>query len=204
MNVCTKNKAQAVFYEYALIVLVGMFALVTVALLFFSLQNRAIENDIRASLTQLAIQTSDSIVRLYDTSKDSKVSPSTNSSVLISTMDLRLPTDVSNRNYRIQIVSANSIWTQVTLVQSDGSNITTTNGSLIETTSAAKVVAETLQDPKVTLEHVIPNIAANIQGFSENGLHDKLKYYRVNFNGTVTDTIVLGDSTLWIDLRTVS
>ncbi len=181
-----------------------MFVLVSISLLFFSLQNTAIKNNIRDSLTQLAVQTSDGIVRLHDTSKDSKASPTTNSSILISNLDLKFPVAVSNRNYRIRLISPASIWTQVTSINADGTNITTTNGSLIETTSAAKVVAESLQAPLVTVEYVIPNIAIGVQGFSENGLHDELKYYRINFNGTVTDKIVLGNSTLLIDLRTVS
>lgn len=181
-----------------------MFVLVSISLLFFSLQNTAIENNIRGSLTQLAVQTSDGIIRLHDTSKDSKVSPTTNSSVLISTLDMNFPVDVGKRNYRIRIISASSIWAQVTSINADGTNITTTSGSLIETTSVAKVIAESLQEPLVKVEYDIPNIGVSIQGFSENGLYDELKYYRINFNGTVTDKIVLGNSTLLIDLRTVS
>ncbi len=181
-----------------------MFVLISVSAMFISLQNAAIEKNIRASLTQLAIQTSDSIVRLYDTSKDSRASPSTNSSVLLSTMDLNFPSDVSNRNYRIELVSANGIWSQIDSINIGGVNITATNGSLIETTFAAKVVAESLQSPLVKVEYVIPNIPVTLQGFSENGMQNNLKYYRVNFNGTITDRIVLGNISSLIDLRVVS
>lgn len=199
-----KTKAQSSFYEYIIIILIGMFVLISISAMFISLQNAAIEKNIRTSLTQLAIQTSDSIVKLYDTSKDSRASPSTNSSVQLSAMDLNFPSDVSNRNYRIELVSANGIWSQTGSVNVGGVNITATNGSLIETTFAAKIVAESLQSPLVKVEYVIPNIPVVLQGFSENGMQNNLKYYRINFNGTVTDRIVLGNSSSLIDLRVVS
>ena len=181
-----------------------MFILIAVSALVFSLQNSALENSIRASLTQLAIQTSDSIVRLYDTSKDSKFSPTTNSTVLLSVLDLKLPNDVGKRTYSIELISANSIWSQVTSVSADQTNLTATNGSVIETPSYSRIIAKTLQPPLVTIEYVIPNIPVVLQGSSENGFFDELRYYRVNFNGNVTDRIALGNNTLLIDLQVVS
>lgn len=193
------TKGQAPFISHTLMILIGIFIIVSVSTLVTAFYLTALRNEIREGLRQMSVQTSDNIVRLYETSKSSGASPKNYTSILLGEVDLSLPDSVSKRNYEMSLVSPSQLWTQIQVFTSEGQNLTA-----ITDTSGAKIMAQTTQIPKVKVEYDIPNIGINVFGKIENGKDDKLRYYRYNLNGTVYDAIVLGKADLLLTLTNVS
>ncbi|MDI6798501.1 MAG: hypothetical protein QMD12_00680 [Candidatus Aenigmarchaeota archaeon] len=190
------GKAQAPLIQYLLTILLGIIVVVSVIAILFTLHAGFLRNEIRQGLRQIATQTSDSIVKLFETAKNSKTMPSNYSSVLISEVDLNLPARVSNRNYEIFLVASSPIWQTVENLTVDGQSIST-----IEINPGVKIIARTTQEPIESIEHDILNIGIGVQGRSENG--GKLRYYRYNINGTIHDKIILGEADILIDIESV-
>lgn len=187
------------FIEYILTVLFGVFVMASIIALVYSFYSTALRIEIREELKQLAVQTGDQIVKLYEIAKLSKATPSNYSSVLISEIDLKLPTDVSKRNYQLLLVSASPVWSSISTFY-----VNSKNATVIEETSGAKIIVQTIQSPIITVEQDIPNIDVAVMGVSKNGKDSKLRYYRYNINGNIYDTIVLGNSTMLITISSVS
>jgi len=158
-----------------------------------------LENEIRESLKQIALYTSDNIIKIYQTAKTVKAQPSNQTSILIKEIDLSLPTDISKRNYEVILVNPNPLWLTIRNFTIDGENVST-----IVETSGPKVIAQTTQDPIIKVEHSLPNIDVNLQGKVENGREDKLRYYRYNINETIRDVAVLGEADILIDITNMS
>ncbi len=190
---------QALFIEHSLMILIGVFIISTVAMLMYSFYLASVRNEVRETLRQLSVQISDNIVKLYESSVQSPVSPKNSSSVLLGEVNLGLPNSVAKRNYEITLSSGNQLWTQIQLFVTSGQNVTSVEG-----TSGAKITAKSTNIPKVTLEYSLPNIGISLSGKIKNGLNDKLKYYRYNVNGTIYDTIVLGEPELLVSITGVS
>lgn len=193
------TKGQATFISHTMMILIGIFIIVSVSTLVTAFYLSSLRGEIRESLRQISIQTSDNIVRLYETSKSSGVSPKNYTSVLLGEVDLSLPNSVSKKNYEISLVSSNLLWTRIQVFSSGGQNLT--SGVF---TSGAKIIAQTTQIPKVKVEYDVPNIGVNMLGKIENGKDDKLRYYRYNLNGTIYDIIVLGKAELLLTVTSVS
>jgi hypothetical protein len=193
------SKGQANLIEYVLTILFSVVILISISSLIYSLYSTALKTDIEKGLKQLSMQVADNILKLYANAKNSKAQPQNSSSILISELDLNLPSHISRRNYEIFLVSGSQIWVNVINLTVESQNIS----SSIKT-SGAKIVAKTTQDPFVTVEYDIPNIDVGVQGRSANGVDSKLSYYRYNFNGSVYDKIVLGSSDILIDITNVS
>lgn len=193
------SKGQANLIEYVLTISFGVIILISVTAMIYSFYSTTIRTDAEKGLRELSIQTAENILKLYKSAKDSKAQPPNSSSVLISEIDLSLPSQVSRRNYEIFLVSTNPIWTNIINFTIDNQNV-----SSAMKTSGAKIVAKTTQDPFVTVEYDIPNIDVGVQGRSQNGVGSKLRYYRYNFNDTVYDKIVLGSSDILVDITSIS
>jgi hypothetical protein len=193
------SKGQANLIEYVLTISFSVAILIGVTAMFYSFYATTTRADAEKGLRELSIQTADNILKFYKSAKDSKAQPSNSSSILISEIDLKLPSQISGRNYEMFLISTNPVWTSVINFTVDSQNIS----SMIET-SVAKIVAKTTQDPYVTVEYDIPNIDVGVQGKSVNGVESKLRYYRYNFNGTVYDKIVLGSSDILVGITGVS
>ena len=187
------------FIEYILTVLFSVFVIASIIALVYSFYSTALRIEIREELKQLAVQTGDQIVKLYEIAKLSKATPSNYSSVLISEIDLKLPTDVSKRNYQLLLVSASPVWSSISTFY-----VNSKNATVIEETGGAKIIVQTIQSPIITVEQDIPNIDVAVMGVSKNGKDSKLRYYRYNINGNIYDTIVLGNSTMLITISSVS
>lgn len=193
------KKGQARLIEHTLTILLSVLVIVSISGVVFTFYTISLRTEITENLKQLIIQTSDNINRIYDAAHDSKVQPSNYTSVLLKEIDLKLPADVSRRSYEIILVSANPVWTSLGTITIDGETITPTVN-----TSGAKIIARTTEDPKISLQYDIPNIDVFVQGKSENGIDDTLKYYRYNINGTVYDRIVLGKSDILVTITQIS
>jgi len=184
-----RKKAQANLIQYVLVTLFSVLVLVSVSSIFYTFYTNSMKVEIRETLTQLAVQTSGSIVTIYNDAKSTKYSPANYTSIMIKEVDMKFPTSVSNRNYEISLVSPSQLWASLAAVTIGGKNV-----SVVPQTSGAKVVAKTTQDPKITVEYDIPNLDLDVMGTSKNGIDTSLKYYRYNINGTTYDIIVLSEA----------
>jgi len=190
-------KGQAKYIEYILTILLGVIFLVIISSLIYVFYTTSLKQEIRESLKQIALQVSHNILEAYEAGKTLKAQPSNYTSILLNEMDLNLPSSVSRRNYEIFLVSANPVWSTI--------NFTVENQSIspIIETPGAKIVAQTTQDPIVSVEHALPNIDVSVQGKSENG-RGELRYYRYNLNGTIYDTVILGEAEILIAITSIS
>ncbi len=176
--------AFALSIGFGIIIVIGVVALVT------SFSKTILDDEVRRELNQLALQVSDAVVKLHDAAKSSKASPQNQSSILISKVDLNLPTRASGKNYEIDLIAANRLQTRVSNISVGATAVSIFNTEL----AGAKVVAKTRgESPEVSVEIDIPQIEVGVQGRAENGENSTLRYYRHNFNQTIYDTIVLGE-----------
>jgi len=192
-------KAQAKLIEYTLTILLSVLVMISIIAIAYTFYLNVLENEIRESLKQIALYTSDNIIKIYQTAKTVKAQPSNQTSILIKEIDLSLPTDISKRNYEVILVNPNPLWLTIRNFTIDGENVST-----IVETSGPKVIAQTTQDPIIKVEHSLPNIDVNLQGKVENGREDKLRYYRYNINETIRDVAVLGEADILIDITNMS
>ncbi len=181
------KKGQAIILEQVFVILLGVIMVASITFLIYGFYSNAIENEAKEQLTQMAVQVSENIVKLHQTSKVSTSNPKNYSAVFLGDIDLNLPSDAAKRNYEILLVSGSTLWSQVEVLTIDGQNV-----SFVGNVSSAKVVGRTTQDPEVTIEIEVPNIDAILQGKITNGADAKLSYYRFNVNNTVYDKIILG------------
>lgn len=192
-------KAQAKLIEYTLTILLSVLVMISVIAIVYTFYINVLKNEIRESLKQIALQTSESIIKIYQTAKIVKAQPSNQTSILINEIELNLPTDVSKRNYEVILINPNPLWLNIRNFTIDGENV-----SIIVETSGPKVIVQTTQDPIIKVEHSLPNIDINLQGKIENGKDSKLRYYRHNINGTIKDSVVLGEADILIDITSMS
>jgi hypothetical protein len=184
-----RRKGQAQLIQYVLTILFSVLVLVSVSSLFYSFYMNSIKSDIRESLNQLAVQTSNAIVTVYSDAKNTNYSPTNYTSIMIKEVNMNYPSSVSNRNYEISLVASSQLWVSIKTATIGGRNIT-----IIPETSGTKVVARTVQDPKITVEYDVPNVDVAVTGTCRNGETPSLKYYRYNINGTTYDLIVLSEA----------
>ncbi len=180
-------KGQSRLVSYMLTVLFSILVLTSISALVYTVYRAALDREIRAELTQVATQTKDNLIKIYDSGKNSKIQPTNYTSVLISEVDLNLPDGVAKLNYEIDLISAGSLFSYLTAATIGGVDI-----SGVKDASSAKVIAKTTQDPIVAIEFDLPNLDIGIQGKIRNGLNDVLRYYRYNQNSTIYDAVILG------------
>lgn len=186
-------RGQSRLVSYMMTVLFSILVLTSISALVYTVYRAALEREVRAELTQIATQTKDNLIKIYDSGKNSKIQPINYTSVLIIEADLNLPDGVAKLNYEVDLISAGSLYSYLTAATIGGVNISGTRDA-----SAAKVIAKTTQDPIVALEFDLPNLDISIQGKIRNGLNDVLRYYRYNQNSTIYDVVILGQSDIII------
>lgn len=188
------------FVAYVLTILFGFTVLISFSMIIYGYYDRILRVNVRASLKQIAEQTSSSVVNLYSMAEKSDVQPSNSSSITISSIDLNYPSKVGGKNFKVSLVSASDLWVQVDNVTVSGKVVTIRK----EYSSGAKVVAETTQKPIVRYEHDVPNLPVSLQGSFRSGEDDLLRYVRYNYNGTINDAIIVGEPSLVVDITSMS
>ncbi len=178
------------FVAYTFVILFGFVILSLFAGLIYGYYDRVLKINIEAGLRQIAIETTGQITKIYDLAKDSDAVPANSSLIIIADLDLKYPNKISGKNYEIQLISSPGIWTQIQTFTINNESVTIRK----ETISGSKVIARTTQTPVVTFELPIPNIPIHIEGGYRSGENATLKYVRYNYNGSVNDTIVFGES----------
>jgi len=184
-------KGVAPLVSYVLAILVAVVVMSGVAVLLNDFYALIIEDEIKRELTQISAQTSSKVTEIYSIAKASRSSPGNQSSVLLAETRLNLPDRVALREYRVVLLSASQVASLLSNVTINGQNVSTDS-----TSQVGRIVAQTTQDPIVTVEYDVPSIDVDLQGRTTDPRNATMRYYRYNPNGTVVDAIVLGDSTL--------
>ncbi len=185
--------------SYVLAILIAVIVLSGVALLVNGFYRTILEDEARRELTQINAQVSSKVTEIYSITKASKASPSNSTAILLADLRINLPAKVAGKKYQITFVSANQIANYVSNVTLSGQNVSTINYP-----GTAKIVAETTEEPLVLIESDVPSLGVDIQGRTDNPTNTTLRYYRYNPNGTVIDTILMGDYSLVGQVTTVS
>jgi len=188
------------FVTYAFTILLGFIILSVFSILIFGYYDQVLKSDIKSGLKQIAIQTVTGIIELYGLAEEYETIPENFSLTLISSIDLNYPAQVSGRGYEVELISSPGIWSTVTNVSINEENVET----IEETSSGSKIIVKTTQRPYVSYEYDVPNIPINLQGKFRSGGNDILKLVRYNFNGTVEDRIVLGESDIIVGIKSVN
>jgi len=189
------QKGQSSLVEYVLTIFFSLIILVAVSAIVYSFYNSVLKQDVSKSLNQIDLEVADAIFKIYQQGKTSTSSPAQSTSILLASINLNLPTKISNRNYEIDFMPLNPIFMTISNVTAAGKNV-----SIIIQSSGAKIIAKTTEDPQIVITKDLSNIDVDIQGIVNSGINATLKYYRYNFNGTVYDKIVLGEQSIIIDI----
>lgn len=184
-------KGASPIVSYVLAILLAVIVISGVAALLGAFYDLIIKDEIRRELTQVVGQTSSKVTEIYSISKASRASPANGTSILLAESQLNLPDQVALRGYRLTLLSASQVASLISNVTIDGENASTTDFP-----PTGKIVAETIQEPIVEVEYDVPSIDVDMQGWTIDPRNATLRYYRYNPNGTVTDAIVLGESSL--------
>lgn len=192
-------KGQSELLEYVLTIFFSLIVLLAVSAIIYTFYRNALTQDATKSLNQVALQVSDSILKIYQQGKQSTASPPNASVVLIASVDLNLPTKISGKNYEIDLIPINPLFSSVI-------NFTVNNKNILYTIQpgGAKIIVKTTEDPIIMITKDLPNIDVNFQGTTKDGLNATLNYYRYNYNGTVYDKILLGNQPFIIDITRIS
>jgi len=187
------------FVDYSFILLSSFIVMTLFTILIYGYYNHELKTNIEVSLKQIAAQTSDSILDLYNRAKESDANPKNSSSVILSSIDLKYPNQISGKNFEVELISSPGIWNQITNITVNSANATIVK----ETSSGAKIIVKTKQRPVVSYEYNVPNVPIRLQGKYASGGNDTLSLVRYNYNGTVEDVIVLGNSTIIIGITSI-
>jgi len=192
-------KGLSKFVEYTFLILFGFTVLSLLTSMIYSYYSKTLERNINTGLKQTALQTSEAILKLYNTGQDVKAEPENASTIIVAAMDINYPNNIGGRNFEVDLISSPGIWVQVTnlTIDSEDANIRK------ETSSGAKILVKTTQDPFLSYEYPLANIAIEIQGKYTAGSNDTLSYIRYNYLGTEYDVIVLGDFDFIVGVDTI-
>lgn len=190
---------QSSLIGFAFTVLLAVVVITSISLLFFSFYNDVREQEVRQGLNQIALSAGNQIVKMYEISGSSGAEPANSSSILINSVDLGLPAQAGGSNYEISLVTANDLTIILTTSQIEGLNATQARQS-----AGSKIVARSTSDPIMEVERDLPELGIVVQGTAQGGQNTTLRYYRINSNNTVYDTVILGDSSLFIPSVTVT
>ena len=191
-------KGVSKFVEFVITIALSVLILTILGSLLISYYSTTLKENLRRELKDVALLISNSILRLYESSKNSEVFPKPNQSILLSSLKLELPERVSNRRYEVLIVSKTGVWGILESLKVDNQSLIT-----IHEPGKVLILARTLEDPKVEVKVEVPNLDAYLQGKTQGG-ETYLYYYRHNFNSTLYDRILLGQQDFWVQIEEVS
>jgi hypothetical protein len=187
------------FISYAITILFGFTILIFFSTLIYNYYDDILKNTMKAELKQICIQTTNSIIQLYNKAKEFKAVPKESSSITISSIDLNYPNKLEGKNFEIELLSSPGIWNLITNITIEGKNVTISK----ETGSSSKIIAKTTQKPIIVYEHDIPNIPIVLQGKFRSGGNDTLKIIRYNYNGVVEDRVIIGESEIIVGITSI-
>jgi len=177
------------FIEYTFLIMFGFTVLTLLTTMIYHYYNKNIDLNIKNGMKQVAMQTSDGIMKLYLTGEDIHAEPDNASAIIITSIDMNYPDHIAGKNYEVDLVGSPGIWNQAINLTIDSANATIRK----ETSSGQKIIVRITQQPYDTYEYDLPNIPVTVQGKYRSGMNDTLSYVRYNYLGTEYNTIVLGE-----------
>ena len=187
------------FVTYTFTILFSFIMLGVFSSLIYDYYNQIMKSNIESGLKQICIQTFIGIVNLYNQGMKNDFIPENSSSVVISQISLNYPDSVSGKNFEVYLMSSSGIWNTVKNVTIDGKTVNIKQ----EIDSGAKIIAKTIEKPYVSYEYNLPNIPIILQGKFRSGDNDTLSLVRYNDNGTIEDSIILGNSDLLVRIKSM-
>jgi len=192
-------KGVSSFIKYSLTVLIGFLILTFFVALINNYYKQVSESNLKEGLKEVALQTANAITQLYDVAKKTNARPENSSSITISSMNLNYPDNINGKSFEVDLVSSPGIWNLVMNITINGKNVTI----MKETNSGSKVIVKTIQKPFVEYEYELPNMPLILEGKFKSGGNSTLKLVRFNFNGTINDCIILGDSSIIVGVTNI-
>lgn len=189
-------KGLSKFVEYTFIIMFGFVLLSILTSMIYHYYNKNLETNINVGLKQIALQTSDGILKLYQIGEDVHAEPTNGTATIITSIDMNYPNHIGGKNYEVILVSSLGIWTQVTDLTIDSEDIDIRK----EEFSGAKIIVRTTQNPYLSYEHSLPNIPVAVQGKYTSGMNDTLTYVRYNYLSTEYNAIILGEFDFVVDI----
>jgi hypothetical protein len=188
------------FISYTFLIILSFVALTIFVTLIYGYYNHITRTNIQVSLKQVAAQTADNILYLYNQGIDSDATPGNSTSIILSSVDLNYPNQVGGKNFEVELVSSPGIWNVITNLAIGGVNATIRK----ESTSGAKIIVKTIQKPIESYEYAVANVPIILQGKYRSGGNDTLRLVRYNYNGTLEDIIILGNSSIIIGITSIN
>ncbi len=185
--------------DYIFSIALSVIVFVSVVAVAYSFYRQQLSVEASNELRQVALQISDAVLKTYNAAKQSTVSPTNGTVTVLSQTQLDLPSKVAQRNYKVTLQATTSEIPVISSILEDGKNIT-----FVKQASGITIVAQTTEDPVISQKIILPNINAFVQGVFHNSGNATLTYYRYNFNGTIYDSVSLGDSNLILQITSVS
>lgn len=192
------DKAQAKFLDFVLATLLSIIVLISIYSLSLSLYRNWLSSEIRSELEYLSLKLSSEMVKAYELAQKSYAEPANYSSFLLYEAELSFPESIKGRSYEIFLVNPNPIWVSISNVSLEGKELE----ARIES-GGIKIVAKTLQDPRIEVELSVPNLNTLAEGKIVNGKDSKLRYYRLNLNGKVLDVVLIGNYNILAEITNI-
>lgn len=171
-----RKKGISILISHASFLAIGIVSLIIISSMVWGIYDSIKKEEIRKDLTRVSQTVATEILKLYSL-KDSPARLDPNRSLLLGESVLSLQQKAGGRQYMIELMQS--------------SQITITNLTEGNITRYATHISATSFDPLINVNHTLYNIDTVVQGA---GFGDKpliLRYYRLNFNGTTEDRIVL-------------
>lgn len=182
------RKGQANLIEYVLTILFSSMIIISIVTVISTFSSNAIRSEATEGMKQVAIIISNEVVKAYNIAKNSNNQPNNSTSTLLYEVDLKLPNQISKRSYQAILVTENPVWSSIKSITINNKSV-----NIVTSSPGAKVIIKTTQDPFLTFEYDIPNVDVTVQGKCDSGINSTLRYYRYNLNGTIYDTVLLGN-----------
>ena len=187
------------FVTYTFTILFSFIMLGVFSSLIYAYYNQVLKSNIESGLKQICVQTFVGIVDLYNQGVKYDFIPENSTSVLISQISLNYPDSVSGKNFEVYLIPSSGIWSTVKNMTIDGKTVNIKQ----EIDSGAKIIAKTIEQPYVSYEYDLPNIPIILQGRFRSGDNDNLSLVRYNDNGTIEDSVILGNSDLLVRIKSI-
>jgi len=183
-------KGASPIVTYLLIAFVAFISLSLLTSLILSYYRNLSKSLTLSAFKQLAIYTSSEIAKMYNENSKSLAQPEINSLIVLSNETLNYPSKINGNTYKVEFVSNLGLWSFVS------HNLSSSN---LEN-SGNKILFRTLQDELIEYYFDLPNMQLEFQGSFESGEKPVMFYVRYNYNGTVRDRLILGESNVIVGL----
>ncbi len=178
LKVINMQKGMSILVSHAAFLAIGVAALLIISAMLWGVYDSVIREEIRNDMSKSAQTVAGEIVKLY-LLRGSPATPASNRSLLLGSSLLELQPKAGGRQYIIELVLS--------------SQISITNISEGNSTKYAAQITAYTTNPRVQVNYTLYNLDARVQGFGFGDNPLTLGYYRLNYNGTTEDRIVLND-----------